>query len=215
MALNNQSKLLDLRSSKRAMCFVWALVVCSISADSVCAQMYQPITPATPFPIWGGDGAAGCQRGGVGWEARGMIPWQEFAQGEYVGHARTPHVPEYRVREGDLIAVYYRRTRDELSRPYELQVGDRIRIESLAGRSPAPTSSAPTDSAPADDSIARELVVQPDGNITLPLVGQVRATRRTIPALREELERELSRYYKMPTITVTPITLNTRLEDLL
>jgi hypothetical protein len=45
-----------------------------------------------------------------------MIPWQQFAQGEYVGHARAPHVPEYRIREGDQIAVYYRRTRDELSR---------------------------------------------------------------------------------------------------
>ena len=60
-----------------------------------------------------------------------MIPWQEFAQGEWVGHARTAQVPEYRLREGDQIAVYYRRTREELSRPYELQVGDRILVESL------------------------------------------------------------------------------------
>src|SRR3954452_18636010 len=157
MALNNQSKLLDLRSSKRAMCFVWALVVCSISADSVCAQMYQPITPAAPFPIWGVDSAAGCHAGEVGWDARGLIPWQEFAQGEYVGHARTPHVPEYRIREGDLIAIYYRRTREELSRPYELQVGDHIRVESLtAGRASTSAAAGGGEAQPTDDSISRE-----------------------------------------------------------
>ena len=94
-------------------------------------QACQPVNFAAPFPIWGVDSAAGCGCAEVGWDARGMIPWQEFAQGEYVGHARTPHVPEYRIREGDVVAVYYRRTREELSRPYELQVGDRIRVESL------------------------------------------------------------------------------------
>lgn len=142
-----------------------------------------------------------------------MIPWQEFAQGEYVGHARLPHVPEYRLREGDVVAVYYRRTREELSRPYELQVGDRIRVESLtAGRAAAADEAAGETST---DAISRELVVQPDGTITLPLLGQVRATRRTIPALRDELEERYQEYFRVPAITVTPITVNTRLEDLM
>src|SRR4029079_16245985 len=121
-------------------------------------------------PIWGVDSAAGRGCGEVGWDARGMIPWQEFAQSEDVGHARTPHVPEYRVREGDVIAVYYRRTREEFSRPYELQVGDRIRVESLtAGHATAVTAGATEPIPSADDNITRELIVQPDGTITLPL----------------------------------------------
>jgi polysaccharide export outer membrane protein len=146
-----------------------------------------------------------------------MIPWQEFAQGEYVGHARTPHVPEYRVREGDVIAVYYRRTREEISRPYELQVGDRLRVELLSGGDSTTAAPNATDGGSTNDNISRELVVQPDGTITLPLLGQVRATRRTIPALRDELEQAFSKYFKKQslTITVTPITVNTRLEDLL
>lgn len=190
------------------------LIVASNPAPTV-AQYCQPLTPAAPYPIWGVDSAAGRSCGEVGWDARGMIPWQEFAQGEYVGHARTPHVPEYRVREGDVIAVYYRRTREEISRPYELQVGDRIRVESLtAGHATAATPGV-TEAEPADDNITRELVVQPDGTITLPLLGQVRATRRTIPALRDELEESFKKYFKTPSITVTPITVNTRLEDLL
>jgi polysaccharide biosynthesis/export protein len=194
---------------------ICALFGFAFSTAPAAAQFCQPLSPAAPFPIWGVDSAAGRGCGEVGWDARGMIPWQEFAQGEYVGHARTPHVPEYRVREGDVIAVYYRRTREEISRPYELQVGDRVRIESLsAGHGTAATPGV-TEAEPADDNISRELVVQPDGTITLPLLGQVRATRRTIPALRDELEESFKKYFKTPSITVTPVTVNTRLEDLL
>lgn len=185
------------------------------AAQQPCPQACQPIDFAAPFPIWGVDSAAGCGCGEVGWDARGMIPWQQFAQGEYVGHARTPHVPEYRIREGDVIAVYYRRTREELSRPYELQVGDRLRVESLTAGSGTAAAPGGNDAPPAEDTIARELVVQPDGTITLPLLGQVRATRRTVPALRDELEDQFTKYYKRPSITVTPIVVNTKLEDLL
>jgi polysaccharide export outer membrane protein len=194
---------------------ICVLLFAAFNSTSAVAQICQPLTPAAPFPIWGVDSAAGRGCGEVGWDARGMIPWQEFAQGEYVGHARTPHVPEYRVREGDVIAVYYRRTREEISRPYELQVGDRIRVESLtAGHATAATPGV-TEATPAEDNITRDLVIQPDGTITLPLLGQVRATRRTVPALRDDLEEAFKKYFKTPSITVTPISVNTRLEDLL
>jgi len=178
-------------------------------------RLCQALGPAAPHPIWGVDSAAGSQCGEVGWDARGMIPWQEFAQGEYVGHARTPHVPEYRLRESDVVAVYYRRTREELSRPYELEVGDRLRVESLTAGNNAASPAGDTPAEAAGDDISRELVIQPDGTITLPLLGQVRATRRTVQSLRDELEEQYKKYFRMPAITVTPVAVNTKLEDLL
>jgi polysaccharide export outer membrane protein len=123
-------------------------------------------------------------------------------------------VPEYRLREGDVVAVYYRRTREELSRPYELEVGDRIRVEMLIAPDDA-NASASAGAAPANEDLSRELVIQPDGTITLPMLGQVRATRRTATSLRQELEEQFKTYYKNPTITVTPVVVNTKLEDLL
>ena len=172
--------------------------------------------PAAPHPIWGVDSLSGGRGAEVGWDARGMIPWQEFAQGEWVGHARTAQVPEYRLREGDQIAVYYRRTRDELSRPYELQVGDRILVESLtAGGGPVANQENGGAVPKSDIGISRELVIQPDGTISVPLVGQVRATRRTVQSLRDELEEAYKKFYRVPSITVTPIHVDTRLEDLL
>jgi polysaccharide export outer membrane protein len=189
----------------------WAVVPADV-------RLCQALGPAAPYPIWGVDSAAGaCGGGEVGWDARGMIPWQEFAQGEYVGHARAPHVPEYRLREGDLVAVYYRRTREELSRPYELEVGDRIRVESVTAGSGGAAAGAGAGGAAevTTDNIARELVIQPDGTITLPMLGQVRATRRTVPQLRDELEELYKKYFRVPSITVTPINVNTKLEDLL
>jgi polysaccharide export outer membrane protein len=193
----------------------FAVACTSMPAVAQIAQCCRPFNPAAPYPIWGVDSAAGCGCGEVGWDARGYIPWQQFAQGEYVGHARTPHVPEYRIREGDLIAVYYRRTRDEISRPYELQVGDRIRIESLMSGQGAAAGAPGVADGSSTDNLSRELIIQPDGTITLPLLGQVRATRRTVPQLRDELEQQFKRFYKNPSITVTPVAVNTRLEDLL
>lgn len=172
-------------------------------------RLCQALGPAAPHPIWGVDSMAGGGCGEVGWEARGCVNWQAYAQGEYVGHERIAHVPEYRIRVGDLLAFLYRLTREETGQPYELEVGDQIRVESLTGDNGASAGGI------ANDNIRRDLIVQPDGTISLPLLGQVRATRRTVALLQEELEKRYSKYYKVPAITVTPLRVNTRLTDLL
>ena len=66
----------------------------------------------------------------------------------------------------------------------------------------------------ADPTLDRNLLVQPDGSITLRLLGQVKATRHTVPQLREEIEVAYRRCSRVPAITITPLRVNTKLEDL-
>jgi polysaccharide export outer membrane protein len=170
-------------------------------------RLCQALGPAAPHAIWGVDSTAGCGHGEVTWDERGGVDWQAFGQGEYVGHARSSHVPYYRIRVDDQIAFIFRLTREISATPYELQVGDQIRVESLTGDTGAGEG--------AVDNIRRELVVQPDGTISLPLLGQVRAANMTIDGLRAHLEERYTKYYKVPAITVTPLTVNTKLQDLI
>lgn len=177
-------------------------------------QLCQALGPAAPYNIWSVDSAAGGGCGEVGWDSRGCSNWQTYAQGEYVGHARLPHVAEYRLRVGDQLAMYYLRTREVLSHPYELQVGDVIRVESLTAGGGI-SSPGSDDVATGTDDLSRQVIIQPDGTITLPLLGQVRAAGHSIPTLRDELEEKYKRYYRVPAITVTAIRVDTRLEDLM
>ncbi|HUY92385.1 MAG TPA: polysaccharide biosynthesis/export family protein, partial [Pirellulales bacterium] len=159
-------------------------------------ELCQALGPAAPYPIAGLD-CATAECGELGWQAARPIAWQRYAQGEYVGHERLAHVPEYRLRVDDELEFVYRLTREETSKPYQLNVGDEIRVESLS-----------------DELLNRELIVQPDGTITLPLLGQVKATHRTVPQLREEVEKLYQKFYKSPAVTITPLRVNTQLEDL-
>ena len=128
---------------------------------------------------------------------RGPLPWEPYGFGEYIGPARPAHVDEYRLRVDDSLRLVYRLTRERSSTPYELNVGDLIRVESLA-----------------DKNLDRELEVQPDGTITLRLIGEVLAADRTTDELRRDLEKRYKQFYKVPAITVTPVRVNTKLEDL-
>ncbi len=65
-----------------------------------------------------------------------------------------------------------------------------------------------------DQNLNRNLVVQPDGTITLRLLGEMRAAGMTIPELRDKIEEAYKKYYKLPSITVTPLKVNTQLDDL-
>ena len=131
------------------------------------------------------------------WRDARMIPFQEFAQGEYCGLARAGHVSEYRLRPDDQLDFIFRLSRTENSKPYELTVGDEIRIQSFT-----------------DEKLNGDLIVQPDGTITLKLLGQIRATHHTVAQLRDEVEKAYEKYYKVPSITITPLKVNTKLEDL-
>jgi polysaccharide biosynthesis/export protein len=173
-----------------------ARVASSTPAERHHILLCQALGPAAPYDICGVDCCdSDCRR--RGWEAARAIDWQAYAQGEYVGHARLAHVPEYRIRVDDHLDMIYRVTRDETAKPYRLNVGDEVQVESFT-----------------DHELNRNLLIQPDGTITLRLLGQVHATGRTVVQLRDALEESYKKYYKIPAITVTPLKVNTKLEDL-
>ena len=160
-------------------------------------RLCQALGPAAPCNICGVDcsGRDACRS--RGWESMRAIAWQAYAQGEYVGHERAAHVEQYRLRVDDELDLTYRLTRDEQRQPYRLNVGDELRVESFT-----------------DEALTRDLLIQPDGTITLRLLGQVRATGRTVAQLTEDLEGLYQKFYNIPAITVTPLRVNTKLEDL-
>jgi hypothetical protein len=162
-------------------------------------QLCQVLSPADPNPIPAVDCVNNCPPGyEATWNAMGPVPeFQEWGQGEYVGRARLSHVPQYRLRVDDQLQFVFRVTRNELATPYKLNVGDEVTIESTNDR-----------------ELRRSLVVLPDGTITLPLIGQIRAANMSIAQLRDELEKQYEKYYNLPGITITPTKVDTKLEDL-
>jgi polysaccharide export outer membrane protein len=98
----------------------------------------------------------------------------------------------------DTIQFIYRLTLDELSKPYELQVGDTLRVDSITNA-----------------ELNREVIVQPDGNISLLMLGSVRAARRSVTELAKDLDvkyREAG--VRNPALTVSPLKINSKLENL-
>ncbi len=162
-------------------------------------QLCQALSPAAPHPIPAIDCVRNCPPGyEATWNALGPVAsFQEFGQGEYVGRARLPHVPTYRLRVDDEMEFVFRVTRNETATPYKLNVGDEVSVESTT-----------------DPDLRRSLVILPDGTVTLPLVGQVRAAGMTVDQLRDSLDKNFEKFYNQPGITVTPTKVDTKLEDL-
>lgn len=168
-------------------------------ADSTASpEMGVATSSGPPGVLHGVDSgcAPGC--GELRWNAWGPIPWQALDQGEYVGPARPPHVREYRLRVDDEIEFVFRLRREELTRNYQLEVGDVIRIESLV-----------------DPALNRDVTIQPDGTVDLLLLGSVRVVRRTVTQVREELHERYKQYYRVPDIHVTRVKTQTQADDLL
>jgi len=139
------------------------------------------------------------------WNDMRRIPWSIFAQGEYVGPARREHVFQYFIRVDDQIDLIYMQARDKTSVPYVVGVGDQLRIERATEE----------NLGPGQRGFDRTVEVQTDGTITLPQIGEVVASGKTIAALREEINK----YYEVDgagdEFYVTPLTTNVPVLDVI
>ena len=54
-----------------------------------------------------------------------------------------------------------------------------------------------------EEALQREVLVRPDGWVTFPLAGHMRAADRTVDALQREITRRLKKYISDPVVTVS------------
>jgi len=135
------------------------------------------------------------------WEDMKPSDFDSYAHGGYAGPARLAHLSQYRLRPRDQLQIIFLITRRQGSGAYRLEVGDEVLIESVA------------DADLTRGTLLNGLQIQPDGTITVRILGQVHAAGLTVDALRTQLEKEYSKYYEEPTIDVTPVKTNTLADD--
>lgn len=136
------------------------------------------------------------------WRDMQPMDFNAYGPGAYAGPARIAHLSKYRLRPGDQLQVIYLITRRQRSGEYRLAPGDEVLIESV------------TDPDLVRGTLERGLEIQPDGTITVRLLGQVHAGGLTIAQLREVLEEQYRRFYDEPSIDVTPVKTNRLAEDI-
>lgn len=61
-----------------------------------------------------------------------------------------------------------------------------------------------------ETELSRNVIVRPDGKISLPLVGELQAAGRTTPQLETDLRSELAQYIKDPELTVIVAEIRSR-----
>ena len=164
------------------------------------AGNYVSRIPSENLPSKGACAVSGNTRGRIGkhWRNSSQQPWEQFGYGEYIGPFRSPHVPDYRIRIGDELEFVYLLTRRRSNEAYRLYVGDQIQIISA------------TDSALNQAQVN----ILSDGTVSLPLIGIVRASGKTINNLQRELNDRYTKYVKSPEIIVQVVQGDTPLRDL-
>ncbi len=134
------------------------------------------------------------------WSDEHPVPFENMAYGEYIGPFRTPHVPEYRLRIGDRLDFIFILSSRPNGQPYRFCTGDTISLSSVSD----PTLNQPT------------LTILSDGTVTLPLIGTVAVTGKTVDALAAELNQKFTEVGKIrdPQIVLQVIKGDTPLNEL-
>ncbi len=97
-----------------------------------------------------------------------------------------------RAHGGANSAVYADAARhDPRGKPYVIGVADVVRIGVWR-----------------DDSLSTDAIVRPDGTITMPLLGELRAAGRTAAQLQQDVSQRLTAYIKDAAVTVSIAEIN-------
>lgn len=136
------------------------------------------------------------------WQCPYDLPFQVFGAGEYAGPARVQRMPEYRLRTGDTVQMLFTVVPLKTEGDYRLNVGDELMIESEA------------DPKINQGTMKKGLTIQPDGTISLRMIGQVQAAGHSIAQLRKVIEEQYKEFYDEPGIDVTPVKTGTGVQQI-
>jgi len=62
-----------------------------------------------------------------------------------------------------------------------------------------------------DETLTKSVIVLPDGKISFPLIGEIKAAGRTIPQLKQEITKKISPYAPDPTVSIEVRQVNSML----
>ncbi|MFG0256212.1 MAG: polysaccharide biosynthesis/export family protein, partial [Rhodopirellula sp. JB053] len=129
------------------------------------------------------------------WQDMRPMRFDAYGPGGYAGPSRMQHLAKYHIRPGDEIQIVYLVTRRQDNGQYRLMPGDEVSIESIA------------DEDLDRGTLQYGLLIQPDGTITVRLLGQIQAAGLTVEGLRTLLEREYEAFYDDPAIDAVSLLL--------
>lgn len=105
--------------------------------------------------------------------------------------------PAYLVGPGDILELTLLTLPGASTELYRLQVGDTLLMEFHR-----------------NEHLNRNLYIRPDGMVTVPYAGEVKAAGSTVGALALELRKKLGAYFVRPEITLSVIGYNSYLKEL-
>lgn len=109
----------------------------------------------------------------------------------------VPNMPLYRMGPGDVLEVVYHIRHEITAKDYRLDIQDRISI-----------------AFPYHPQFNVSTLVRADGKISLPLIGEVKVSGRTISEVTADLDRRFAVYIKKPSLTVSLEEFNVRIDEL-
>lgn len=106
--------------------------------------------------------------------------------------ALAAFAPACRTHAANASALYADAARhDPRGKPYVIGIADVVRVSVFK-----------------DESLSTDAIVRPDGTITMPLVGELRAAGRTAAQLQQDASQRLATLVKDATVTVSVTEIN-------
>lgn len=118
--------------------------------------------------------------------------------GTVVHPVQSPQMnPAYLIGPGDILEVSVLSAPAASARPYVLQVGDTLLLEFHR-----------------NEYLNRNLIIRPDGMVTLPYLGEIKAAGSTVQGFSREITSRYQKFFTKPRLTLSVVNFNAPQKEL-